>query len=381
MKKVGIITIFRADNYGAELQAFALQKKLALMGFDSELIDYPFYKHPSFIRTPMSAPLFDIGFKNRMKERLFPYLQKVKDWSASKELIVRRQRMEEFHRRFTRLSAVTYHSMDELYAAQLSYDVFVAGSDQIWNPRMNSSLDPYFLTFAPPDKRRISYASSFGVSDLPDAVKAIYANRLAAFQNLAVRERAGVDIIRNLLDHPAEHVLDPTLLLDATEWSVVAMEPPVAPPYVLLYELMPCPGIATLGRRVAKTLEGSSLVRLNGEIAREESGVVTVRDAGPAEFVALFLNAAAVVTNSFHGTAFALNFNKPFFTVIPPRMKNAGRITSLLDVVGLADRAVPEGRVHTVSLASEVNFTVAQAKLATTRQASLDYLRRAIGDS
>ena len=376
--KIGIVTIFKADNYGAELQAYALQRKLDLMGHDSELIDYPFYKHRSYVKCQMSRPLFDIGLANKLKERVYPTLQGMRGLPTYRARVRRRRRMEDFHKKHTRLTTETFVSMEALYAAMHPYDVFMVGSDQVWNPRMNSSLDPYFLTFAPPGKRRVSYASSFGVSELPVSVKQVYANRLDAFSSLAVRERQGVDIIRGLLGRSAEQVLDPTLLLESDVWADVAIIPAASEPYVLLYELMRCPGISVVGRRVASQIKNAKIVRLGGGYCRSANGILNVTDAGPSEFIGLFQNAAAVVTNSFHGTAFAVNFQKPFYSVIPARMKNAGRISSLLELTGLTDRLIAEGDEHSCLISPDMDFSDAQVRLDQAREASRRYLERAV---
>ncbi len=377
--KIGIITIFKSNNYGAELQAFALQKKLELMGFDSELIDYPFYKHPSHENSHGSAPLFDIGTINKLKELTYPYWLYVKDLPRHQEIARRKSRMDTFHRSHTRLSPHTYRSIEQLNAADHPYDVYVVGSDQVWNPRMNSSLDPYFLTFAKEGKRRISYASSFGVSELPEVVKQIYSQRLSDFDALSVREKQGAAILRELVGREAAHVLDPTLLLGASDWARVAVPPTQGKPYVLLYELMPCPTLSAVAKRVAQEITGATVIRICGDGVRKRvRGVTDIADAGPAEFLGLFLHAAAVVTNSFHGTAFAVNFQKPVFPVIPEGMKNSGRIFGLLEMTGLTGRAIAAGKAAPQELEFAYDASDVAARLDTARAASLDYLASAV---
>jgi len=375
--KIGIMTIFKASNYGAELQAFALQKKLSLMGHDSELIDYPFYKHPSHVASRQSKPIFDIGFENKVKERIYPYLAALQSISIRKDIKRKQERMDAFHRTHSRLSEICYNSMEALYAADWSYDLFITGSDQVWNPRMNSSLDPYFLTFAPSGKPRVSYASSFGVSVLPGHTKGIYKERLAAYERLSVREEQGVKIIQDLLGCSPEHVLDPTLLLTDVDWADVAVPVDLPMPYVLIYELMPCDELAAVAQRVASQIKGAHVVRIRGGAGiRSRPDIADVDDAGPSEFLGLFQGSSAAVTNSFHGTAFAINFKKPVYPVIPCRMRNAGRIESLLKMVELSDRMIYEKSDKDLTRLAEIDYDAVMGRLEQERSKSISYLEQ-----
>jgi hypothetical protein len=375
--KIGIMTIFKANNYGAELQAFALQKKLSLMGHESELIDYPFYKYPSHVASRQSKPIFNIGLKNRVKERVYPYLVALQRVPIRKDIKRKQERMDAFYRKHFRLSDVCYNSIEALYAADWSYDLFITGSDQVWNPRMNSSLDPYFLTFAPSDKPRVSYASSFGVSALPDHTKSVYRERLSAFERLSVREEQGVKIIQDLLGCSPEHVLDPTLLLTDVDWADVAVPVDQPTPYVLIYELMPCDELAAVARCVASQIEGACVVRIRGGVGiSSRTDVVDVDDAGPSEFLGLLQGASAVVTNSFHGTAFAINFRKPVYPVIPCRMRNAGRIENLLESLGLSGRMIYEKSNEDVARLAEIDYDTVMGRLEQERGRSISYLEQ-----
>jgi hypothetical protein len=377
--KIGIITIFKANSYGAELQAFALQKKLSLMGHDSELIDYPFYKHPSHVASRQSRPIFDMGFKNRVKERVYPFWTALQSISIGEDIKRKQERMDAFHRTHSRLSEVCYNSMEALYAADWPYDLFITGSDQVWNPRMNSSLDPYFLTFAPSDKPRVSYASSFGVPTLPDHTKRVYKERLSAFERLSVREAQGVKIVHDLLGCSPEHVLDPTLLLTDVEWSDVAVAVDLPTPYVLIYDLVPHSKLAVVARYVASQIRGAHIVRIRNQRGvgfRSQPDILDVDDAGPSEFLGLFQGASAVVTNSLHGTAFSINFRKPFYPVISPRMRNAGRNESLLETVGLSERIIYENLNVDMTRLAEIDYDTVLGRLERERDKSVNYLEQ-----
>lgn len=378
MKKIGIITILKVNNYGADLQAYATQRILNKLGWNAEIIDYLFYKNPKFEKTKMSRPLFPMGMGKKMKEHLYPILNEIKGWRNVKSNKVRKERFASFHRENTAMSK-TFKSMDELYQAGLDYDVYMVGSDQVWNPGIYSSLEPYFLTFAPKGKKRISYASSFGVSDIPEVAKPFYRKQLLELSSISVRENTAVDLVKQLSGREAQWVLDPTLLLSASDWRQVCSDRYAKmPPFVLVYELTPCAYIAELAEYIAQKKK-LQIVRICKSAAREDKNTsfLDVVDAGPAEFLELFGKAAIIVTNSFHGTAFSINFNKPFYTVIPHRKNNNSRQQSLLEMLGLKERMVWEDAGYP-NIDEGMDFTHVNIQLEIERDKSIKYLREAI---
>ncbi len=376
--RIGIITILKVGNYGAELQAYALQRELALLGFDAEIIDYLHYKHPDFVRTRRAHPLVKIGMGNRLKEKLLPGVERLRHMvqGDNGEPV---RRCERFHRTHTRLSRRTYRSVDALYEAGHPYDVFMVGSDQVWNPRTNVSLEPYFLTFAPSGKRTVAYASSFGVSSIPRHAEPLYVEWLKHIQYLSVREEQGVRIIRQLTGRTAEHVLDPTLLLGAAQWRRILEPSRIDVPYLLLYDVVRSPYAVDLAKHIA-ALRGWSVVRSSGGARAGRAGVIDVSDAGPAEFLGLFAQAAFVVTNSFHGTAFSVTFRKPFFTVVPQGKSNTSRLHSFVKSVSLDDRLVPEGAQFPAGDSLALDFSKAHARLECLRAKSLAFLQKSLTD-
>lgn len=350
MKKIGIITIQKCDNFGADLQAYALGAKLRSLGYDAENIDYLFYKHPRHKKTCASRPSFKLSAINRLKEWLLPKINAVRGLRRRGDEAARCAKFAAFFEANVRASR-SYRTIDDLYANPPKYDVYVTGSDQVWNPRMGSSIEPYFLTFAPKGARKISYASSFGVSSLPPSAYCKYSQWLEEYAAISTREDVGAKIVGKFVNcHPAQAVLDPTLLLTGDEWSQVAADESGKGDYLLVYDLSVCPGLWKLAKRWAKDL-GVGIKRICRGVGCEKiEGVENVEAVGPAEFVGLIANAKAVVTTSFHGAAFSVNFQKPFYSVVPIGMPNASRIESLLANLGLQDRIVHERDVDSVVL-------------------------------
>lgn len=372
MTKIGIITILKVNNYGAELQAYATQAALTKMGYNAEIIDYLFYKNSMAKHTRGSRPEFRHSVKKRFAEWLYPLIHKP---SANK---ARTKRFESFHKDNTRLSP-TYCCAEELYDAKMSYDVYMVGSDQVWNPGSYTSLRPYFLDFAPKDKPRVAYASSFGVSELPKDTHNFYKTYLDNFNAIGVRERTAVEMVKNISGKDAEWVLDPTLLLTAEEWSALAKPIEGIPDsYVLVYELTPCKAINQMAERIASQ-NGWRIVRLSKSDKDVVENQTCITDAGPAEFLYLFKNAEFVITNSFHGTAFSINFGRQFLTIVPSRKSNNSRQKDLLTLMNLTERMLSDSDILTDNL-QPINYQSVHTLLGNQRNKSIIFLKNAIGD-
>lgn len=374
---VGIVTIFDCDNYGAELQAYALPRALRARGFDARLIDYPFYKSPRFRRTPLAVPALPLSLLNALKERAMACRRACLRRLAGKAVRRRDDAFAAFREAIPRTGA--FLSFDDLLRAPPAFDAYLTGSDQVWNPRMGATLRPYFLDFLPEGARRLAYAASFGVPTLPPPAEAQYRRWLSRYEAVGCREASGVALMGRLCPSvPTAQVLDPTLLLTARDWRAVAAPPDAARPYLLVYELVRAPGLWPLARRWAAAL-GLDVLRLCGAPwERPRPGVRAVADAGPADFVGLFAGASAVLTTSFHGTAFSLLFSKPFYSVIPAGMANAGRQRSLLEAVGLGDRLIPEREAAAFRPGEGPDWERVGARLEAARADSLAFLARAL---
>jgi len=301
MKKIGIITISRTNNYGAELQAYASQKKLQLLGYDAELIDYLFYKHKNHKATKASEPT--IGFSKKEKLKHF-FLYRVispvvEDFGSyfSKKISARNKNFKDFHKNNTVYSP-QYKNFSELYQANHKYDVFIAGSDQIWNPSTRTSLAPYFLEFAPKEKHKISYASSFGVSQIDKKYYSIYKDYLSNLDAIGVREEDGLELVKDIANIDATRVLDPTLLLNKQEWSSVIKTPiKRKQKYVIIYMLHESETLLKIAHYLQDQLNLEIIMLTKRAYSNKTyPKVINIEDAGPSQFIDLFSNASFVLT-------------------------------------------------------------------------------------
>lgn len=380
---VGIMTIVKVDNYGAELQAYATVCKLRQMGYNAEIIDYLYYKSYMFKDTAMSAPLLKMGKKESLlywlKYRVINTLISKIGTSMILSVKNRKRRFKLFHEENTPFSKKQYRSMDELYTNPPFYDIYITGSDQVWNPVASSSIEPYFLTFT--KSKKISYASSFGVEKIQPDLRYKIGQWLSEYAHISVREQNACAMVKDFCGKEAVFVLDPTLLLNKEQWLQVANKLPNIPEhYVLIYQLSTSPAIVDLARRIGKE-KNIPVFRITKRAYMVEGndGVTNILDAGPAEFISLIDGADYVITNSFHGTAFSVNFGKPFYSVISAKKKNNSRLESLLGLVGLSSRIIKDSEdMKVLDYNYSIDFDSLQERLSRARKESEKYLKEAI---
>lgn len=215
--------------------------------------------------------------------------------------------------------------------------------------------------------------------EIPEVAKDQYKKGLMNLENISVRESSGIKLVKDLCGRDAQNVLDPTLLLNAEEWSKVANTEKVPKEkYILLYVLSDTPAITDIALRLSKGTR-MKVVRICKWAARQDpksSPIINIIDAAPDDFVGLFRNANIVLTNSFHGTAFSIIFNRDFYTILKRGKETNARFESLLPQLGI-DRIKYADEIFQTS--QPINWEVAMRHLEDLRQQSLNYLSHAIG--
>ena len=327
--KIGIVTIHMINNYGAILQAFALNYYLNSLGYDAETIDFRTY------RVAESYKLFSpIRSFMDLVRTLFslPYL-----WKINK----RHKRMKGFIQNNIKLSKGVYHSNSELYQANLDYDYYICGSDQIWNTYCDNYDDAFILAFARNKGRRISYAASMGMPSIHENLQSKFRAELSDFNALSVRESNAVDVISQLSGKKTVHVMDPVFLLTQEQWKLIQNNNiTIKKPYILFYAVHgEIPGMRPYVQKLSKHFN-IPVVVINKNLRELQYPNKKCYDAGPAEFVSLIQGAKYVFTNSFHGSAFSILFHKKFqvYVAEPATKGTTSRIYSLLNTLGLSDR-------------------------------------------
>lgn len=328
------ITCHNVYNYGASLQAYALQHYLETLGNDVEIIDFqPWFlrkrynlwesEYGKFGKLCKFCPLFRIfaPIRNRLK---------FKTWG-------RKAKFQAFTNDYLQLTQ-RYNTSDELRANPPQADLYVAGSDQIWNTELPNGKEPaYFLDFG--TAKKISYAASFGVSTIDKQYRSFVKQELGNFDHITVREKTALDILQNLGFYDAAQVVDPVFLLNAEQWlelgsKAVDYQLPKNK-YIMVYDFFGDERIAEFTAKLKKET-GYEIVSLNDYSPRTYVDY-NINDAGPLEFISLMANAGIVVSSSFHGSVFSLIFQKQFYVYSLKGSGSSSRMADLMNSLGISE--------------------------------------------
>lgn len=345
--RAGLLTFHEADNYGAVLQAYALQHTLEKMGVENEFVS------------------IDMGKKAKPEEtsdrRLMAFAKKIQMESEKRSAL-----FKEFRQNYFKCSP--YYGMNEMQKLDEDYDIFFAGSDQIWNFQIPDTDGRYFLPFAIKAKR-YSYAASFGGNELPVKMEKWCTEELKKFDGISVREASGKELVERLTGKEAVVSLDPTLLLSSEEWKELTHEVNEEP-YLLLFLLK---YDETAVKRAKEEAEKRGLkLRVVTAAFIPQLGFDPWSKVGVNDWLSFFRHAECVITNSFHGVVFSIMFGR-LFTVARLQgelSSRNGRIEELLAKAGLEEcmNDIPEA----------IDYQAVEDRLADMRAASLEYLKGAI---
>lgn len=299
---IGIMTFHGARNYGAVLQAYALQQFLLSIGLKCQIID--------FVSKPLKDYTGLYPQRNGWKSKIKNLLMLKYHWQRT----ARDTKFEDFINEFLILTNEYFTDENELCDLRDEVDVYVVGSDQVWNTTKVETGTAYFLGFASEKSRKIAYAVSLGGAEAEDLER--YRNLIEKFSFISCRERRGAGILSKLTGRNIKTVLDPTLLVENEVWEkMVSQRSPLYSDYIFYYSLdgfdkrkNNVGELQELGRRF-----GKKVVVLTPEWPKSE--FVNVIDAGPMDFLNLVRNAHIVCTNSFHGTVFSIVFRKNFYVL------------------------------------------------------------------
>lgn len=319
------------------------KKKVLDLGFDCEIIDYHFpnvehllYQNPNGIES---------------KESFYSYLRpllaycKREVMGLNRQLGNKRLLFNAFYKDNFVLSSKQYPTRLVLEKDPPIYDIYLTGSDQVWNSKYVGYDTSFMFSFVKDNHPKVSYAASFSAASIPEIYVSTYSNELKKYSKISVREETGIFLVHDLTGMDAELVCDPTLLLSGSEWRELAKKSQIKlrEKYILIYLLDyaydPYPDIYDRIEEIAEMIK-LPIVVLSGRKSNILKKSKFIIEAGPYEFLSLFLNASFIVTNSFHGTAFALNFEKPFLSFIKDKSDNDSRVYNLLKKVGAENHAI-----------------------------------------
>lgn len=373
MKKVGIMTWIQYQNYGTALQAGALSKIIKMMGYETFNINY----YPRAINDSSHYSLRGIYNKGiGIIKRTF----NGQYTSEGKSQLYKRYLSANLN--------ITEPCNTKVELADLNdrFDAFICGSDQIWSPL--GFDENYFLSYVRNSNKMIAYAPSIGLTKIDNPIVRDKMKKLIGrFKHLSIREQQGAELIRRLCDKNAKVVLDPTLLLSPKEWNAfeqqAVYETSLLPnKYIICYFLGDYTQYMQKVKEISNKLHMPYFIIPQFKLQSQDEHCVPF-DVGPAEFLKLWSHAAYAITDSFHGVAFSLNYNKPF-SVFKRFKEDAhdnqnSRVVNILRLVNLESRILENNKQPNCFL--ELDFSEANNRLNELRKQSLEYLRQALSDA
>lgn len=384
MKKLGICACYQHKNYGSQLQSYATTVELARRNIDFEIIRYKKKTTPLLLIKSLPRLLNPIFINDRIIETSQKKMMLKLHPQLAQDNAVRNAAFDKFSQsRFKKLSPV-YYGYEQLKEQSKKYTAVMVGSDQLWSPSGITS-NFYNLMFADDNTVKISYATSFGVSQINPRYHKIYNTFLNRLNFISVRENSGKKIVEELSSNKAEVVCDPVILLDAEQWlKEIPNKRLYDEPYIFAYFLGKSAEYRDAVTKFAKQ-KGLKIVTEphmdSYNKADENFGDYTPFDIGPAEFVNLIRNAEYVFTDSFHGSVFSMLYQKQFlvfnrYSDNSSSSKNS-RIDSFCKNYGLSDRRY-NGNIADVE--NKINYEDVLGKVDEHRQKSKAFLDRALAD-
>lgn len=381
MKKVGILTTYRQPNWGSVLQAYALQKSIDRLGYKTQVIDYIY---PNEFHYSHGCPKYRKPLVRTCKDFIKFLLRKIGLYKGRKGKM---ELLNDFILKNMNCSK-KIASKEDLKKNLPHYDIYVSGSDQIWNPNTMYGDMSYMFDFVSSQAVKIAYSSSFSCDSIPDEYQPFYKKYLSQFSAISVRERNGVGLAKKYSGlNDVQLVLDPTFLIDKEEWRKIAANSSclkLPKKYILFYML------AYTYSPVEKMLELLTFVQkkyacpivslnrkpdgFNGEFI----DITSSNEIGIPEFLYLFDNADIVVTSSFHGTAFSLNFGKPFIALENGKSKADDRLSTIIKTLQVEKNLIDTNTFIGPELSPYFDVDLEQKKLMEERQKSLEYLKKAL---
>lgn len=359
--KVCIITFQSAYNYGAILQNYALQKFIEDNFGNVAVLNY----HNKNIDNSYKIQKINLLFRNPKA-----YISKLSKVIAFKR---KNKKIDAFRKKYINLTK--YYDSSNIAEANKEGDIFITGSDQVWNHLITGLDSTYYLSFVE-NKPTCSYAASFGVSEIQKEYISFYKENLTKINYISVREDSSIKLINKIIDRDAKLVTDPTLLINQKAWAKLATKPKIRKKYILVYKITKADKLISFAKLLSKKT-GYQIIYIPNDL---KNGIIghTIFDAGPEEWLGYIKNAEYVVTNSFHGTVFSIIFEKEFFVECSTKLnKTTSRIEGLLSILRLKDRIIDS--TDNIKIDCEIDYRPVKDKIEIIKNDSYEFLNKVIG--
>lgn len=365
--RIGILTLPLHTNYGGILQAYALQSVLERMGHEVVVFDRPYKYKISFLKKIIAYPKrFICKYVFRKKS----VIVKIEQHATHVNCVKRKNTQPFIDKYINRLEITDFDTLNSE-----DFDAIVVGSDQIWRPKYNPKIENAFLDFAKEWKiKRIAYAPSFGVDfwEYNDEQTEICKELLKMFDAVSVREQSAVEQCQKYLNHNAEWVLDPTMLLNSEDYIKLFKEENTSHSDGNLLDYI----LDRDDKKVALICEiatqtGTKSFRLNSRVEDYSAPLEERVQPAVEKWLRGFYDAKYVVTDSFHACVFSILFRKQFY-VVANKERGMSRIDSLLGYFGLTERIIDKAS-DCIEL-SNIDYDAVYDRLNVMREKSMKFL-------
>lgn len=370
--KIGLVSFHNAANYGAALQAFALEHFLESKGFDCEYIDY---------QNNRRRQGYDMAFQIKDCLKHGSYKNAVKYALGAPFLTIRKKHFDSFYKQYVKYSPKTYYTTDSLRETNGLFDCFMTGSDQIWNPEHNGSDLNFLLDFVDDERRKMSYSSSITVNSLPPGLEEGYCRCLKQMRHLSVREQSGARLIKALTGRDAQVVLDPVFLIKRSQWLDMLPKNKDMGKFVFSYT-----NRKDQMTRFLKATGYNMADKLHYKLSRFTSPIDFINPKvrvkymmAPFDFLKYINEAELVVSASFHCICFSIIMNKPFVCFLTGNEGKDERLKTILGSLGLMDRVFSDS-MTLQDLMAPIDYSVVNQKLTVLSAESEKYLLESLKD-
>ncbi len=365
-KKVGILTMHYADNFGSVLQAYALQEALKSLGYQPEFINFLTQKerdnHDYGIH-PFKR-LRTLGFRSGM----YKILSSIYSYNNNKK---RKKLFDKFRQQYLNVDSKIFVTDDNIRHFAKDYNILLTGSDQVWNPYfILPDGQAYLLNFANKNQKKCSYAASIAVAPLK--METIDFSLISDFDGISIREEKQKNKLIELSKREDIQVhIDPTFLLDKSSWLKISDSPKLKNKYIFIYDLVPSQELITFANKMATKfhLDIVSFSNRNGF----KNNVLWLQNCSPSSFLGLLNNAAYSISSSFHGVALSIIFEKNFIAF--PHPTRGSRITGLLKLTNFENRLIYNADDFDDFDFSDIDYSPVKSIIEKEKEKAFSYLK------
>jgi len=366
-KKIGMLTFSYSSNPGSVLQAYSLQENIEKLGdYEARIINY---QKTSAGKPVIGKTVFTPPIRSWRPKKVIEWIARI----AAHPM--RMRKYEKFFNKRYNGYPTEICTRENLKETEREYDAFVVGSDQVWNLGSPNVDETFFLDFVDNDRKKISYAASFGQKGIPEEKREKISKLIARFESISVREETGVEIVREATGKEATWVLDPSLLTDASVYRAMAKYPKKNG-YVFLYLREEAPELSAFAEKLAQEKKLKVVKVLKHWMCGKNAKPLYA--LGAEEWLGYMDKAEYVITNSFHGICFSMILEKEFFVnLLQDRVGSTNsRIESVLNQFGLEGRGI--ANVSSFENISRIDYGRVYGIIKDRKEESLSYLKKAI---